>query len=169
MWPPADSIRSCCTWALACIVAGSVPVTQAQTIADYSRAQRAMLESAMTQAAARSAGLAASAPASPASASTGFLPMSQVAGVAAIASRPTPPSSSPVVQVSGVVTTSAGSLAEVVVDAAAYLLRAGEGVPGTAWHVETVAIDRVVLGRPGRGVVADAESSRRTFALPALH
>jgi hypothetical protein len=168
MWQPADSIRSRAAWALACGVVCSATVVRAQTIADYSRAQRAMLEAAMTQAAARSAGLAASAPASPASVPSGLVPIPLAAGMATIAARPTPPSPSPVVQVSGVVTTSAGSLAEVVVDASAYLLRAGDGVPGTAWRVETVAIDRVVLSRPGRGVVTDAESSRRTFALPVL-
>ncbi len=121
----------------------------------------------MAQAAARSAGLGASAPASPSSAPMAVPATSLVAAPVAAASRMTPPLS-PAVQVSGVFATSAGSLAEVVVDATAYLLRAGEGVPGTAWHVETVAIDRVVLSRQGRGMVADAESSRRIFALPAL-
>lgn len=168
MWRPADFICSRASWAVTCLLVLSAPEAGAQTIADYSRAQRAMLETAMTQAAARSAGLGASAPASPASTPMAVATNPPVAAQAAVASRMTPPSPSPAVQVSGVFATSAGSLAEVVVDATAYLLRAGEGVPGTAWHVETVAIDRVVLSRQGRGAVADFEGSRRTFALPAL-
>jgi hypothetical protein len=153
---------------VAWVLALSSPELGAQTIADYSRAQRAMLEAAMTQAAARSAGPGA--PAAAASVPIAAATNPPAAAQAAIASRmaPPPPPPSPAVQVSGVFATSAGSLAEVVVDATAYLLCAGEGVPGTAWHVETVAVDRVVLSRQGRGAAADAEGSRRTFALPAL-
>ena len=168
MWRPTDFSCSRMAWAAACLLALSAPGGEAQTIADYSRAQRAMLETAMTQAAARSAGLGASASAPASSAPRAVAATSLVAAATAGASRTTPPQPSPVVQVSGVFATGAGSLAEVVVDATAYLLRAGEGVPGTAWHVETVAVDRVVLSRQGRGAVADAEGSRRTFALPAL-
>jgi hypothetical protein len=168
MWQLGDFSRSRTAWAVTCILVLFAPGVEAQTIADYSRAQRAMLETAMAQAAARSAGLGASAPASASSAPMAAPATSLLAAPAATASRMTLPPPSPAVQVSGVFATSAGSLAEVVVDATAYLLRAGEGVPGTAWHVETVAIDRVVLSRQGRGMVADAEGSRRSFALPAL-
>lgn len=170
MWRPADWICSRASWAATCLLALSVPEVDAQTIADYSRAQRAMLEAAMTQAAARSAGLGASAPGPVASAPMAVATNPPVVAQAATASRmaslSSPPSSA--VQVSGVFATSAGSLAEVVVDATSYLLRAGEGVPGTDWRVDAVAIDRVVLSRQGRGAVADAQGSRRTFALPAL-
>jgi hypothetical protein len=168
MWQLGDFSRSRTGWAVTFALALFAPGVEAQTIADYSRAQRAMLETAMAQAAARSAGLGASAPASPGSATMASPAASLLAAPVAAASRMTLPAPSPAVQVSGVFSTSAGSLAEVVVDATAYLLRAGEGVPGTAWHVETVAIDRVVLSRQGRGTVADAEGSRRSFALPAL-
>ena len=168
MWQPGDFSCSRTAWAMTCVLALFAPGAKAQTIADYSRAQRAMLETAMAQAAARSAGLGASAPASPSSAPTAPPSTSLLAAPVVGISRVTSPPLSPAVQVSGVFATSAGSLAEVVVDATAYLLRAGEDVPGTAWHVETVAIDRVVLSRQGRGTVADAEGSRRSFALPAL-
>ena len=145
---------------MSCVLALVAPLIDAQTIADYSRAQRALLESTMSQAAARSAGLAASAPAVAAPASVA-------------ASAPPPrmamPAMAPAVQVSGVFASRGGAVAEVVVNATAYLLGAGQGVPGTAWHVETVAIDRVVLGRQGGAGAPDAEGTRRIFALPALH
>ncbi len=146
---------------MSCVLALVAPLVGAQTIADYSRAQRALLESTMSQAAARSAGLAASAPAAVA-AST---------GVAASASSPrvAMPAVAPTVQVSGVFASRGGAVAEVVVNATAYLLAAGQGVPGTAWHVETVAIDRVVLGRQGGAGATDADGTRRIFPLPALH
>ena len=141
-----------------------VPCAESQTIADYSRAQRVLLENTMTQAATRSAGMVAAAPA---------LAPSAAASVAAAPSMPAPraplPPGVPVVQVSGVFASRDGAIAEVVVNATPYLLGAGQGVPGTAWHVETIAIDRVVLSRQG-GVAAavDAEAAHKVFALPAL-
>lgn len=141
--------------ALSCGLALVVPLAGAQTIADYSRAQSAWLESTMSQAAARSAGLAASAPAISAPA-------------AAVASAPAPrlpmPAPAPEVHVSGVFASSAGAVAEVIVDATAYLLGVGQGVPGTVWRVEAIAIDKVVLGRPG-----GAAPSGKVFTLPALY
>jgi hypothetical protein len=131
----------------------------AQTIADYSRAQRALLENAMTQSAARSAGVAASTPSARASA--------PVAAPPALPRVSLPPPAPPVL-VSGVFASSAGALAEVVVDATPYLLGAGERVPGTVWRVDTVAVDRVVLSRQGTGASPDAEDSRKVFALPPL-
>ena len=136
----------------------------AQTIADYSRAQRALLENTMTQAAARSASLGASAPVpvQTAAASTASLPPMS-------APHPPLPPVAPVVQVSGVFASGGGAIAEVIVNATPYLLGAGQGVPGTAWHVESIAVDRVVLSRRA-GVVAatDAEAARKVFPLPAL-
>ena len=159
--------------ALACLLAlaAEAPVG-AQTIADYSRAQRLLLESVMAQAAARSAGLGASAPAigAPAPASATGLP--------SLPPRTSPPSMSraaalppapAALQVSGVFASSRGVLAEVVVDATPYLLGAGQGVPGTAWRVESIAVDEVVLARRG-GVAAGAGAPgvRQVFPLPAL-
>lgn len=136
------------------------PLAAAQTIADYSRAQRAALESAMTQSAARSAGLAAPAPASasPAPAPTAAL---------AVTTNLPPPA--PSVEVSGVFASSAGAIAEVVVNGTPYLLEAGERVPGTAWELRAVAVDRVVLVHRVNGVADDAGARWRVFALPALH
>jgi type IV pilus biogenesis protein PilP len=149
-----------------CALGSAIPATRAQTIADYSRAQRAMLESAMTQAAARSAGLpsvaSAPAPGGPAPAPAAPVAHPPLVRVQADAVAPT-------LRVSGVFATSASTLAEVIVNGAAYLLAAGQGVPGTAWRVESVAVDRVVLSRHESGAVAvGAEPARRIFALPVL-
>ena len=168
MWRHADGVRSRLAWALGCVLSMFASMVEAQTIADYSRAQRAMLETAMTQAAARSASLGASAPAAPPSTPAAAISTLPAAAPQAVASRVVLPPLAPVVQVSGVFASSAGALAEVVVDATAYLLRAGEGVPGTAWHVDIVAIDRVVLSRQGHFASADGEGGRRVFPLPAL-
>ncbi len=131
----------------------------AQTIADYSRAQRAMLESVMSQAAARSAGMAASAPVVPASSAT---------AAAAPSPRVLPQTPSLAVHVSGIFASREGAVAEVVVNTTAYLLGVGQGVPGTAWRVETIAVDRVVLDRQGSPGAVDGDGLRRVFSLPAL-
>ena len=157
---PARHLLASLRGPMSCVLALVAPLVGAQTIADYSQAQRALLESTMSQAAARSAGLAASAP-------------TVAASTSVMASAPPPRvvtlAMAPAVQVSGVFASRGGAVAEVMVNATAYLLAAGQGVPGTAWHVETIAIDRVVLGRQGGAGATDAEGARRIFALPALH
>ncbi|MEP6503806.1 MAG: hypothetical protein ABJD97_10765 [Betaproteobacteria bacterium] len=141
-----------------CTLVLAMPAVRAQTIADYSRVQRAVLESAMTQAAARSAALPASASGAPPAA----------APPAPVATLRLPPPA-PMLRVSGVFATAASAIAEVAVDDAADLLVAGQAVPGTGWHVESVAVDRVVLSRREPVVGAGAsESVRRVFALPVL-
>ena len=151
---------------LAGVVALWLPAARAQTIADYSRAQRAWLESAMSQASARSAGVAASSsapagglavpPNGPSSAST---PPRVAAAMLA---------DTPAIQVSGVFKSGTSTVAEVVVNATAYLLESGQAVPGTPWRVEAVAIDRVILGRRGASGGVDVEGARKVFALPAM-
>jgi hypothetical protein len=141
------------------ILAVVAPLAGAQTIADYSHAQRIALESAMAQAAARSASLGAPAPAMPASVAAPPVPLPRHA----TSSRPAPD-----VRVSGVFASNAGAVAEVVVDSTPYLLESGERVPGTAWEVRWVAADRVVLARHGSAPALDAPGELRVFALPAL-
>ena len=154
---------------LVAALASACSFAAAQTIADYSRAQRLALENAMIQAAARSAGQGPQAPGVAASAAppqpSSSLPLPHAnAGV--------PPAPPPAVQVSGTFATGRRSVAEVMVNATAYLLQAGQGVPGTPWHVESVGPDRVVLSRQAGaspGATADGtEAVRRVFALPAL-
>ena len=154
---PRDSRLVALSWSLLL----GCRFAEAQTIADYSRAQRTLLESTMSQAAARSAGFAASTPAVAASAPA----------PTALLQRPLSPSlpaPGPGLQVRGVFASSAASVAEVVVDATAYLLQARQGVPGTAWHVESIAVDRVVLSRRGAASSVDAGGAVKVFALPAL-
>ena len=148
----------------ACMLALHPASVDAQTIADYSRAQRALLENTMTQAAARSAGMGASAPAPSAATATPV-----VAAPSSPALRtPLPPLAS-AVQVSGVFASRDGAVAEVVVNTTPYLLGVGQGVPGTAWQVEAIAIDRVVLSRhEGSVAAAGLTTGRQVFALPAL-
>jgi type IV pilus biogenesis protein PilP len=157
---------------LSCVLAlAATPAIDAQTIADYSRAQRLLLESTMAQAAARSAGLGASIPAVGAPSSVTPLPALQPAR-ASLPQRPQGGAPLPVpatLQVSGVFASSRGVVAEVVVNATPYLLGAGQGVPGTAWRVESVTVDGVVLARRGAAPTApEAPGARKVFPLPAL-
>ena len=119
----------------------SATIAPAQTIADYSRMQRDAIDKAMAVSASRpdSRGLARSVPAS-----ASMTERSQRAAI-------------PSIGVSGVFSSASRAVAEVVVDGRAWMLSAGEAVPGTRWRVDVVAADRVVL-EGGRGV-------RRTFAL----
>jgi len=146
---------------MGCVLMLFASLAGAQTIADYSHAQRAWLESTMSQAAARSAGFAAPTPPT-ASAAAVSLAASAPAGRRAMAAP------EPVVQVSGVFAAAGGAVAQVMVDATSYLLGVGQGVPGTAWRVQAVAIDKVVLGRTGAGATRNPEGARKVFSLPAL-
>ncbi len=151
--------KRCGTWLALPVGVLLAGPASGQTIADYSRAQGSLLQSAMTQAAARSAGLGASAVAAAALAAS---------GASQAVPRVTLPALQPALRVSGVFASSLGSVAEVVVNATAYLLDAGQGVPGTAWRVESIAIDRVVLSRRDVGAASiDADGARRIFPLPA--
>jgi type IV pilus biogenesis protein PilP len=134
----------------------------AQTIAEYSHAQRTLLEAGMAQAAARMAALgassvepAASAPSTPAR---------------ALETRRMPSAIDALIGVDGVFDAGARRLAEVSVGGCTFLLAAGQDVPGTAWHVEDITIDRVVLARQVT-IAGEKHPSRittRSFALPAL-
>jgi hypothetical protein len=143
------------------VLALLAPLAGAQTIADYSRAQRAALENAMAQAAARSAGLGPAAAAVAASA-----PAAPSAPASAHAASLPPPA--PDIRVSGVFASRTGAIAEVVVNSTPYLLGSGERVPGTAWDVHQVSVDRVVLARHGGAPGLDTSGGLQVFALPTL-
>jgi hypothetical protein len=140
----------------------AVPSAAGQSIADYSHAQRALLEAGMAQVAARVAALGASTVASAASAAAA---PAQVEAMRAV----DPPDA--LILVDGVFDSNTRRLVELSVDGHPYLLSPGQPVPGTPWRVATVSIDRVVLARSG----ADAALSHvargattRTYTLPAL-
>ena len=151
---------ACCLFSLA------PPRADAQTIADYSHAQRLLLESAMSQAATRAA---AQGGAAPVSSSAAAAAPSTPAPTPAPMRRPAAPTSASFVRVNGVFAARGGAIVEIVVDATAYLLRLGEQVPGTAWRIDAVAVDQVVLGQRGRGAGGGGPGERRVFTLPALH
>jgi len=145
-----------------------VASAQAQTIADYSNVQRAVLAAEMARTADPMAGIkAAPAPAAPASAPPVAPPPQMHAPV------PLSPVE-PRIDVAGVVQTSKKVLAEVSVGGVAHLLEAGQSVPGTPWAVQSVEVGRVVLAkrvmptaRPGRKVIAKAPTTR-VFTLAKL-
>jgi len=155
----ASRIRSRRSGVVVSLLAMFAPLAGAQTIADYSHAQRLALEGAMAQAAARSAGLAPPVPGVSVSASA------VSPGPMAVHAILAPPA--PEVQVSGVFASKAGIVAEVVVNGTPYLLESGERVPGTAWEVRLVALERVVLARHGSPAAREAAGGLRVFALPA--
>ncbi|WP_157603782.1 hypothetical protein [Rhizobacter sp. Root1221] len=131
-------------WVISAVVSCAAASAHAQTIGDYSRAQRAVIESTIARSALRpSSGGPVGLPALPqAAASAPLVPLPQ----AAPPRRDMPEeSSAPQVAVTGVVVTPNKALAEVVVDGVAYMLSAGQSVPGTPMTVATVAADRVVL------------------------
>jgi len=159
---------ACAAYAAGLLAASMGGSVAAQTIADYSRAQRAVLESAMVQAAARSAAWPASAAAAAAAASASAPAAALPPPAAAVAPRPLPVRD-PELQVSGVFASASQTVAELLVDGHAYLLSAGQGVPGTSWSVAVIAVDRVVLQRPQAALSGgEAAHLRKSFTLPAL-
>jgi len=133
--------------AIGALVSLACAALQAQTIGDYSRAQRAVIESTIARNGARHG---AQGPTElPA-----LLPLAASAPIPTTPSalpRPTPiEPAMPQVTVAGVVVTPSKALAEVSVDGATYMLTVGQPVPGTPWSVTTVSSHRVVLsGGPG--------------------
>lgn len=130
-------------------------MSTAQTIGDYSRSQRAVIEAAI----ARTAGRPAAAP-SP-------VPLPAMAAVSApqhgaVMAAPAPVEMEAEVTVTGVIVAAGTQLAEVEVDGAPYMLSAGQDVPGTRWRVERIGAERVVLADPVR------RGRSRSFTLAAM-
>jgi len=145
------------------ILAGALALPAAsQSIADYSHAQRALLEASMAQAAARMAALGASSPGPAASVSTASPPAPEPRRAAAAQEAS--------IAVDGVFDGGQHRLAEVTVDGYPHLLAPGQAVPGTVWQVAEISVDRVILVRsaaPGTGT-RSRSTTMKTFALPAL-
>jgi type IV pilus biogenesis protein PilP len=164
--PPECSMPPSARKSIAFALIVAATLTGAQSIGDYSRAQRALLEAGMVQAAARSMAMAASgaAPSASGASAAGYR-----AGLATLG-RDEPVDSN--VEVRGVFESRMRTFAEVSVGGTAYLLSSGQPVPGTGWFVKAVSADRVVLSRPGPGggSTRDGRSAslQKTYALPAL-
>jgi type IV pilus biogenesis protein PilP len=145
-------------------LAGLGSSVSAQTIADYSRSQRAVLEAEIAK---NTAKAMASMPAAP--------PAIATPAPGSGDKTPTPATRDPAVlsdippwTVSGVFLSPSHSVAEVVVDGVAHLLSAGQAVPGTPWRVQSVAADRVVLVpvSPSRSGKARAATAAKVLRLP---
>jgi len=137
-----------------------VSSAQAQTIGDYSRAQRAAIEASMSRTA-RVSPDPAPVPL-PSLAATG--PATAPVARAAAPTPPAVPDSGPDIVISGVVVAPARRTAEVVVDGVPFLLEVGQRVPESPWTVASIDPGKVVLAR-----TAPARSGRtasRTFVLP---
>lgn len=160
MSPRPDPSRSA-TALLAAALSLAPATGRPQTIADYGRAQRALLEATMAQTAARAAAISASSPAAPASVAAGASPAlaNAATGPAGLPTRgPGPARAEPSLAVSGVFSSPRAAWAEIVVDGRAWRLSRGDDVPGTAWRVAAVSadevrLDRVVAGSAGRSAV----------------
>jgi type IV pilus biogenesis protein PilP len=163
MWLAKARASACArAWPLAALISAASPAG-AQTIADYSRSQRALREATMAQNAARAAAVASTATSAPSAAAPSALtPMS--AAVPRVPARPLEPN----LRVSGVFASERRTLAEIAVDGMVWLLEAGQAVPGTRWRVGSIAADRVVIDRPAsRDAAGPIASASRTFMLAA--
>lgn len=147
--------------ALVCaFLAWGCSVAQAQSIGDYSRAQRAVLESEMAKNIAKAMGANTSTPGTAVSqamapwplmgapvatsALPGRAPMPAVPPMEAMpAARSAAPSDE--IAVSGVIVLASRAMAELQTGGDTFLLFVGDKVPGTPWVVKSIKADRVVL------------------------
>jgi hypothetical protein len=140
-----------------------VPIpSHAQSIGDYSRTQRAAIESAIARSGVRPPVELPSLPS----------PQGPTGGGASNPALP-PPSPPPItrpvepvpedIAVTGVIISPAVVLTEVVVDGIPFLLSLGQRVPGTRWLVNRVDADRVILSEEPRR--RGAKPVSRTFLL----
>lgn len=114
----------------------------AQTILDYSRAQRAVLEAEIAKNNAKALGGPSAA--APQGSTPGPVPQPPVRP--SVMDMPGPPA----LAVNGVIALSSRSVAEVQVSGVTHYLSEGEAVPGTPWRVASVAPARVILAQ-GKG------------------
>jgi hypothetical protein len=126
---------------------GPMPA-HAQSIGDYSRAQRTVIESAIARSGVRPPAALPSlpAPASPANAGTATPALPPLPPPAVKPAEPPAPD----IAVTGVIFSSTLVLTEVLVDGTPFLLSQGQRVPGTRWLVSRVEADQVMLSaEPG--------------------
>lgn len=130
----------------------------AQTIGDYSRAQRAAIEASMSR--------TTRVTADPAPVPLPSLP-AQVPATPGRVSAPVPPAAGdhmPDIAISGVVVAPTRRTAEVVVDGVPFLLEVGQRVPESPWTVASIESGKVVLSRAAAS--RSGRTSSRTFVLP---
>ncbi len=113
----------------------------AQTILDYSRAQRAVLEAEMAKNNAKALG--GSSPAASSPGSPGRPPQQSPVARPPVMDAPGPAALS----VNGVIALSSRSVAEVQVSGVTHYLSQGDAVPGTPWRVSSLSPVRVILAQ----------------------
>lgn len=135
-------------------------LSAAQTIADYSRSQRAVIEAEIARNNAKVLGAALPPPAPlapplpalssspPPRASAVALPSGTAVQPLTGEARP-PARGGPEWEVTGVFVSASRSVVEVVVNGSPFLLGVGEPVPGTRWSIDSISTGRVVLVAPG--------------------
>jgi hypothetical protein len=163
----------CLTGILFCI-----PVS-AQTIGQYSKAQKTLLEAEAARNTAK-AFEAVNGGANPGKTSAGPLPSSttvplpsiepsapapsRLAAATPLASRPAPPQRPQEIKVAGVFISKRKTVAEVIVGEQAHLLIQGQDVPKTKWRVQAISGHQVILqSQPGSG-----RAAQQVFKLPGV-
>jgi hypothetical protein len=172
-------VRVCCVLALLI----SHPL-QAQTISEYSRSQRAVIEAEMNRNTARALNASAHERPAPAvqASQTPNLPPPLPAGFEGVpALSAAPRSGLPLVRpnrlpaqitrslasqsiaVAGVFISVRKVVTQITVDGQDHLLSLGQAVPGTAWQVQAISAHQVVLERVNR----NGQRASRVFKLPS--
>jgi hypothetical protein len=138
-----------------------------QSIADYSRAQRELLEISTVQAVARAIGPTVT-PASEAATTSRPAP-SPVGNTppGTNANKPVPMQDDPDIRLNGVVATANHCIAEMSINGVAYLLLEGSTLPATNWMVRSVSENGVVIARQARarGALPPDAKKSRTYEL----
>lgn len=142
-----------------CACMALTPAAQAQTIGDYSRSHRSVLEAEMAKNIAKALASApntgaATPPTSPApQPPANPLPAMPMAGM--------PMGVPPDISVTGVIILAKQAMAELHLNGETFLLLAGDKVPGTAWVVGSIRSDQVILtSGPKRRTLAVSTGGR---------
>jgi len=190
MWPHADrgGPRRARPWLVLGVLAGLCMAAPAQSIGDYSRAQRRWLEASMAENAQKTAALSVAGPAASAPGRPGGhdpAPSAGPSGVLAATpnsvgttAAPGPSHAAmPAVQALGVFVHASRAVAEIAVDGQPQWLTEGQALRGTIWQVAEISAERVRLeraagsgspgGRSTPAAGAPTEPGRSSGDLPA--
>lgn len=135
----------------------------AQTIGDYSRAQRAAIDGAI----ARSNGRIHDESVAPVAPKPAVSPAAGSASSATTSvARDIDDGGTPDVGVGGVFISATHVVAEVLVEGVPYFVAQGQRIPGTDWSVSSIAADKVVIGRKAR--MRGERAMSRSFPLMSM-
>jgi hypothetical protein len=130
------------------LLAGFCGAASAQTIADYSAAQRAALQAEMTRLTAPSQA-ASAAQQGPTTAPAVAVASKPVAMDPPVSARPLPrfEVQEPSIEVAGVTLLRGRAMVELAIRGRVHVLQPGMKVPGSSWSVDAVSANEVVLTR----------------------